>query len=238
MEEIYVSLTSYEKRIHKTHLAAESLLNQSLKPTRVILWLANTCHITNELEELEEQGLLILRCEDVRSYTKLIPFLNLYPNKLVITADDDIIYNKDTVKTLYNSYIKDKNAIYACRCHEINMDHKFRYDKWKKCVKGGNKLFFTGVGCVLYPPNSFHQDVIRYDLASKICPTGDDIWFWAMAKLRGTEINNICYKSILKNIPVNEALYNLNGGIDGHNNKMLKDIYDFSIKTYNIDIFN
>jgi hypothetical protein len=41
----------------------------------------------------------------------------------------------------------------------------------------------------LYPPHSLHKDVLNTDLALKLCPTNDDIWFWTQAVRKGTKIN-------------------------------------------------
>ena len=38
-DEIVVSLTTYGNRIHEVYLTIESLLHQTVKPDRIILWL-------------------------------------------------------------------------------------------------------------------------------------------------------------------------------------------------------
>lgn len=49
------------------------------------------------------------------------------------------------------------------------------------------RLFPTGVGGVLYPPNAFVDDVMDEDAFTRLCPYGDDIWFFWMARLAGTD---------------------------------------------------
>jgi hypothetical protein len=47
-------------------------------------------------------------------------------------------------------------------------------------------LLATGVGGILYPPNSLHPDVREAALFQRLCPTGDDLWFYWMARRIGT----------------------------------------------------
>ena len=56
-----------------------------------------------------------------------------------------------------------------------------------------------GAGC-LYPPNSLHEDVFKEKLFMSLCPSSDDVWFWAMALLKGTKICSPVKKFGLKYI--------------------------------------
>jgi hypothetical protein len=42
------------------------------------------------------------------------------------------------------------------------------------------------VSGALYPPGVLHEDVFNTDLAEKLCPHADDIWFKVMAFRKGT----------------------------------------------------
>jgi hypothetical protein len=47
------------------------------------------------------------------------------------------------------------------------------YERWKRNISGaveGPDIFATGVGGVLYPPQSLHLDVLREDLFMALCP--------------------------------------------------------------------
>jgi hypothetical protein len=58
----------------------------------------------------------------------------------------------------------------------------------------------------------------------KLAPVGDDIWFWAMAKLKGTEyglVNNGC-TYFLDVSPNNDGLFIKN--IKGGNDQQLKNV--------------
>ena len=100
-KKIIVSLTSYPARIDVVNTTIESILNQSLKANRIILWLApeqfpnKEKDLPDKLIKLKKYGLIIDWYHDIGSYKKLIPTLKLYPNDIIVTADDDVLYNKE-----------------------------------------------------------------------------------------------------------------------------------------------
>lgn len=103
-KQIIVSLTSSGQRIHNAYLAIESIMQQTLKPNKIILWLAEEEFSHNQLPEslkiLESRGLEIRFCEDQKTYNKLIPTLKLHPDDIIITIDDNVIYPIDLLDRL------------------------------------------------------------------------------------------------------------------------------------------
>ena len=84
--DIIVSLTTYGRRIHSVCLTIESLMEQSMKANRIILWLDTSFQskkLPSTLEKLKSRGLEVAFCKDLRSYTKLVPTLckNVSPYK-------------------------------------------------------------------------------------------------------------------------------------------------------------
>ena len=91
-------------------------------------------------------------------------------------------------------------------------------------------VFFTGVGGVLYPPNSLHHKISNKALFIKLSPNADDIWFNAMALLNNTKTVMTHDKSIEKYITIpdsqNESLWHTNV-LEGENDKQLKNVFDY-----------
>lgn len=234
-KKLIVSLTSYEKRINIVPLAVESLLRQTLKPNKIILWLSYECPINEILEKQKERGLEIMRCFDMKSYKKLIPTLNLYPDDIIITCDDDIIYNENTIKKLYNSYLKDKNAIHCCNCYLPKDCCFLRFDKWWKNYNKQHSFLMptTGAG-TLYPPNSLHSDVLDYKIALKLCPISDDIFIYVMCLMKKTNVIYVDNGKFLEIEHFGETLWSKN--IKGEYNKSLKRIHDYYLEK-EIEIF-
>lgn len=195
--EIIVSLTSFGERIHTVHLAIESIMQGTVKPNRIILWLAENefkgKRLPHTLYLQQNRGLEIEYYKDVKSYKKLIPSLKKYPESIIITIDDDLMYEYDIIERLINTHIDNPNTICACRMHRIKLDvnkQPLNYFKWEFCTN--NEIisplnFPTTGGGTLYPPNSFDDEVFNSDIFTKICPNADDIWFYSMALRKGSK---------------------------------------------------
>lgn len=197
--QLIVSLTSYPARINTVNQTIESILNQSMKADKVILWLApeqfpnKEKDLPKQLLDLCDKGLTIDWYHDIKSYKKLIPTLKKYPDAIIVTADDDLIYNKNWLKLLYDEYIKNPDVLCAHRTHCIKLKNKKidKYKNWKwlgYTEAPSYSNFITGGGGVLYPPNSLHKDVLKEDVFIKLCPNADDVWFWAMSVLNNIKI--------------------------------------------------
>lgn len=200
---LIVSFTSYGNRIKLCHITAETILRQSLKADRVILWLAHGETISSKLAKLNKRGLEIKFCEDLRSYKKIIPVLELYPESIVVTADDDIIYPKNWLKKLWEEHRAAPDQICCHRGHVITKTPTGAvkpYNEWEWCVRHTDRnaaIFPTGVGGVLYPPGSLHPDVTDVAMFRKLCPYADDIWLKAMSLKQGSRCRIVTRKPLL-----------------------------------------
>jgi SAM-dependent methyltransferase len=236
---IIASLTSYGERAETAHLAIETILNQTLKADKVILWLAedefNENNIPNSLKKLRKNGLIIDFCEDIKSYKKLIPTLKKYPNDIIITFDDDIYYKNDVIEKLYNSYLQEPKSIHCMRGHKINfqtLNKVAPYDKWGKQWYQEKSSFFiipTGAGGVLYPPESLHVDTCKDFIFMDIAPTSDDLWFKTMSLIKGTKCkvlsSQVGYSNDLNTIgqTQNVKLWDIN---KSENDKAIYKLFD------------
>lgn len=198
-KQVIVTLTTHSKRIYEVFLAIESIMQQTIKPNRIILWLDETRQnepLSITLQRQIERGLEVRYCKDVGPHTKLVPSLRIFPDDILVTIDDDTIYAFDMLENLLNSYRQFPQYIHANRAHVIKFTDKGSidsYNAWEQCtVKVGTSplLFPTGVGGVLYPPHSLCEEVLNEEAFLRLCPTGDDIWFKAMSLLNNTQ----CYK--------------------------------------------
>jgi glycosyltransferase involved in cell wall biosynthesis len=213
---LIVSLTSYPQRMKTIHFTLHTLLNQSIKPDKIVLWLAKEQFsrgekdVPRKVRRLKKYGLSIEWCNDIRSYKKLIPSLKAYPNDIIVTADDDIYYPNNWLQLLYNSYLNNKNLVHCHRAHKIHLDANnsiLPYKDWDRQTEDRASsflIFLTGGGGVLYPPNTLNSAVVKDSLFLKLTPDADDIWFWAMAVLNETKIQ-VVENNISKIIVINET---------------------------------
>ncbi|MEI8273793.1 MAG: hypothetical protein WCG08_14350, partial [Paludibacter sp.] len=185
--DVIVSLTSFGHRVNDSApYAIYTLFTQKQLPNRIILFLDhdnwNSTNIPALLQKLQQSGLEIMFCEDIRPYKKLIPAMRLFPQNTIITVDDDVYYNDATLSELMEAYENsDKKSVI---CHWAYMaeqrNGKFvPVSKWKDSKYGNSQSFHFPVGQdgVLYPPQIFDEEMFKSDIFMKLC-TNDDVWFW------------------------------------------------------------
>ena len=243
---LIVSLTSFPERLYDIHFCIYSILNQTLKPDEIVLWLAtnqfpNGEHdIPQDVLNLKRFGLQIKWCDDIKAYKKLIPALKEYPDDLIVTADDDLYYPEDWLESLYEEHKQNPNNIICQRSRKISFNNSYSlksYDEWKFNDGEVKESFFNfstnGAGS-LFPPHSLYSDVSNKNLFEKLCPNADDVWIWAMAILNRTKIkcvkNNmvqLTYVNLARelNIINEKTLYSSN--FEGGNDLQLKNIIDY-----------
>jgi len=192
---LIVSLTSYPPRFPSLHLTLTSLLNQSVAADEIILWIARE-HMDLLPESARALGdrVRIAPCDDLSSYKKLIFTVQESPDRYIAIADDDVYYKHDWLEELVQGLSPSDKS--SC-CHVVFRFHlassgdvapflDWEIEPQDPAVRSpATNTLPIGVGGVLYPPNAFHDDVVRSDLFQKLAPHSDDIWFYAMARLNG-----------------------------------------------------
>lgn len=202
--EYIVSLTSYPKRIGTVHITIKSLLQQSFKADKVILWLSQEefpnkeADLPQALMDLQKQGLTIGWCKNLKSYNKLLPSLQVYPDAVIITVDDDGIYAPNWLEILIDSYISNPHCIHCHRADKIAIQDGIvlPYIKWLNHdklhdTKPSYLLFGAGVAGTLYPPHCFNENIFDVEKMLELCPANDDVWFWGNAVLNGIKTHFI-----------------------------------------------
>ena len=190
---ITVSLTSYPARIAAVHLAVRSLLHQTMKADRVILWLAHEQfprgeeELPKELTALVGEGLTISWCEDLGPHKKYFYAMQQYPEDIIITADDDMEYQPELIETLYRCYRAFPYAVCCMRAHGIRFgaDKSIApYSQWERdstrVYIPSMSLMATGVGGVLYPPHCMANELFNREQLMSLCPSADDLWLKVM----------------------------------------------------------
>lgn len=194
---LIVSLTSFPARIQYVHVPVESMLMQTVKPDMIILWLADSQFpdkendLPEDLLNLRKYGLTIGWCDDIRSYKKIIPTLEKYPDAAVITIDDDLYYSPKLIEKLLNSAAQHSGVVCCHRAHRIEKSESIsrplvRKDIWCPYPHPSFLNQLTGGAGTYFPVHSLYCDTTDRSLFTKLAPTNDDIWFWMMAVLAGS----------------------------------------------------
>ena len=189
-----ISLTSIPSRFRTLHLVVRSLLAQTHRPKKIVLWLNEQIKSSVPRQILKLQSELFeihyskLHC----SHRKLIHSLELFPDDVIITCDDDMIYRKDWLHLLYKAHLLNPGRVIGNHTLHINHDshnQPLPYSEWKYPVEQDvnvRAIIPIGAWGILYPPNCLSSQVLDVDLFLKIAPKNDDLWFKAMALLKNT----------------------------------------------------
>lgn len=233
--ELVVSLTSYPNRFHILPFAIQSILNQTVRPDKVILWLYKDDYwqLPATVRAMERLGLQILLIDqDWKSYKKIIPSILNFSESYILTCDDDILYKPTFVEELVVAHGRVGGTI-AQRAHLIQFDDSSKilpYREWLNktpikdfCEINSPFVFPTSGGGVLYPPNTFDERVVDIEKALDLCPTADDIWLYFMATLNGNASSLIGSRNMFDLAPNNEdTLWSINS--QGANDRQLANL--------------
>lgn len=208
---VIVSITTIPERIDSVDLVVKSLLNQRfLIPQKIVLWLNDSMKkkVPTRLNKILGDFFEIKYTSLTSSHKKLIHTLKDYPNNIIITCDDDLIYGNDFVEKLYKEHLKSPNYIMGNKTKYISLDEKgefLPYRRWKLGNPNGVEeekcLLPVGAWGVLYPPNSLSNEVFDVDLFMKLAPKADDLWFKVMA-LRNKTISKETKEKPISPIPI------------------------------------
>lgn len=196
---LIVSMTSYPARFAALHLTLRCLMNQTIRPDLIVLWIARKemSLVPDSLKRLPGAEFTIRECDDLRSYNKLVHALREYPEAFVITVDDDVMYEPDCIERLVRAYNAAEPTIVCHRAHRptYSEDGKLNpYRAWQRRVDDppselpSEDLFPTGVGGVLYPPGSLPPATLNTSLMMDLCPTCDDSWFFFHGRQAGSKV--------------------------------------------------
>ena len=196
---IIVSLTSYPGRFAHIHTALKSIMLQTVKPDKIIVWLDEDVEreqLTSKMLELEQYGIEYRAMPgDLKPHKKYIHAMREFPDDIIITVDDDLIYARDVLETLLKTHERYPKAVCARRVHKItkNADGTIApYNDWMGeycgCDTPSHTLVATGVGGVLYPPHCLYEKAFDERLITELSLKADDIWLKFMELLKGTYV--------------------------------------------------
>lgn len=177
---IIISLTSYKERLPFLSMTLDSLYKQKMQPDRIVLVLYNEDveYIPLSIKKDIENGKieLIVCDEDLKSHNKYYYTMLKYPDDIVITIDDDLIYDDDLVSLLMSYYKKYPTCISARRVHRIIKGKT--YNEWEhECysiLEPSMDLFATTGAGTLFPPNILKiEELDKDDIYA--CINADDV---------------------------------------------------------------
>ena len=131
---IIVSTTTYPGRVWTMHRVIKSILNGLLVPDKIVINLSyknfknGIESLPIELKNLANNDIVDFYFieNDNMAFKKLIPTLYRYPDAIISTIDDDIIYPKEYLKSVIDEYMKNGRNypmnFQKCKCAWPNIE--------------------------------------------------------------------------------------------------------------------
>ena len=233
---LIVSLTSYPERIKSAAIVIASIFNQSVKPDKIVLTLSSLQFPKHKLPKLIKKEIkngleIIWTDDDLRSHKKYFYVMQQYPQSIIITVDDDNLYDKTLIETLLNAHKAFPDTIICTYAHEIkeNENSIAPYSTWTEEVPVNiPSTMFTaiGVGGVLYPSGIMNPLLFNKQDIIELCPFADDLWLKTMQLLAQTPVKVVKVGDFSQNVipcSQNNSLY-VSNLYEGRNDEQLKNI--------------
>ncbi len=195
---ITVSLTSFPPRLPTLHLCIKSLMRQTMKPDRIVLYLGADCEgipLPQKLLALQKKGLTVKYVGgDLRPHKKYIYAMREYPEDFIVTADDDLLYRKDMLESLWKAHLAHPEALAASRVHLMKQSggRILPYRDWLQETgtvrEPTHALLSTNGAGSLFPPHCLAPEALDTELAARLCLNADDIWLKFMLIRGGTKV--------------------------------------------------
>lgn len=244
---VTVSLTSFPARIGSLHLVVRSLLKQTVLPERIVLYLGTDSmdsDIPQKLRSLEKFNFIIKTgYDDIKPHKKYLYAMQEYPDDIIITVDDDSLYDRNLVCDLLRCHEKYPEAVCARRVHRITKNNDGtlkKYNDWEweytESIEPSFKLFATGCGGVLYPPHTFTEEAFNSETMKKHCLTTDDIWLKFMELKNNIKVvwsaNSIIHPLSLRHIQESGLFHTNVQSMNDENIKNMEEFTDIQLAEY------
>jgi len=242
-----ISLTSWRPRLPDLPLVLLTLLNQTLRPREIVVWLTATDHaaIAEPIRaRFTAFGVRFEICADLKCHTKWLPILEEGHRAPFVICDDDIVYPRNWFGALVAEDRPD--AYVGAKCHRITLDPKGLirpYSEWEKQIGPGgppsHRVFITGVGGAVIHPERIAAEFRDRKGLMESCPRADDIWLKLAHMAAGVPCAKTRYRFPCLELPDTDqtglAVSNVDRG--GNDRQMIAQLNHFGLK-YLIVSFN
>jgi len=171
---VIISLTSIKRRYDEKilHNTLDALVNLNYDDYIIVLNISkepkylDTGFTDDDIKCLKElyPKIMINIVENYGSLRKIIPTLKLFNNNIIITVDDDCIYDKNLISTFVNVYNLHK-CIVSSRCRNIDMNshQSIFYHSEANYNDFRLDLLPEGIGDILYHSSMFDSKFINFN---------------------------------------------------------------------------
>lgn len=236
-EKILISLTSIPERLEYVIYPVQCMLIQTMRPDQIILWLdEQRVHdemLPQRLLELRKYGLKICYVEDIGPHTKYYYAMQRYSEAVVITIDDDLLYQRTLIEGLMESH--EKNPSCVCAYWVWKMKFSIHGIPYMSSGYGigmetdndvpRNDFAALGFGGVLYPPDSVDHRAFDKEKIRKLALKADDVWLKAMEVLHGTRVVKTPGRHQYPHIYHSQTVALQHENVSGNNDIVIKNVF-------------
>ncbi|MBP5352910.1 MAG: PIG-L family deacetylase [Alphaproteobacteria bacterium] len=199
---VIVSLTSYPPRINGLQPMLETLFSQTKQPDKIILWLAvsefpnKEADLPQYLTQLATQKKIVIEwCDNLKPHKKYFYALQKYRDDIVITVDDDLLFEPDLIECLLVSYHQFPRAISVMRSH-IMHPRGTKFADYACFTQQQNEII--GIPCMrllgtngagsLFPPRLLDWRYFNEEAIKNLSLNTDDLWLKTIEVLSGVPV--------------------------------------------------
>jgi hypothetical protein len=211
------------------------IFNQTVLPGKIVVTLTQEevpggfSSLPKSLQYFADKGVEYLFVDkNLRPHNKYFYTRQRYPERNIITVDDDLLYYPDTIERLMKLHYQFPKAICANKASkhsEQNRDYTV-YNHWTCTWNEGPSiaLMALGYGGVLYPPTFTHPHLYNCEEIKALALGADDLWLMVMEILSDTRVVVGDYYAHPLMLPTSQsvALQKTNTGVLCRNNTYLK----------------
>lgn len=174
MKEVVVSFTSHGARLVLVPKMLDTIRAQTIRPDRVVMtlmpedysllagmkmrsWTLDGYTLRRNTGDMDVE--ILIGKVDLKPHLKYFYAMQKYRDSIIITVDDDRLYNEDVIEFLLKHHVKHPNCVMARRCVlvDYNEDGSPKpFSQWymiKDCERESYNLLAEGFSGCLYPPD-------------------------------------------------------------------------------------
>ena len=224
-KKVIISLTSYPQRFEFLPSVIESIRNQSflIRDIKLVLYKKDINLLNLDLDGIDIIGVN----EDLKPHKKYYYTMSKFRDYAVISLDDDTIYCRNTLNSLFTNYLDHPNIVSGRGGHFMKYDKNgelMDYLSWfapSNSVKDIDfNIFLIGVGGIIYPPDILNINERYLNIIKEFLIADDFV-------LKHLEIQKAIEPNLIKNHHPQ--------GLYMKNNSLHKPLFD--INKYKNDIY-
>ena len=219
--DIPISITSWMPRKDTLPLVLLSMIEQSLRPAAVHVWL---CPEDQEMISAHHRdffavhGVQFHETDNIGPHKKWLPMIESGHESSFVIADDDTFYPEDWFVALVTEGAEYPSEIIANRCHKILLQANGMPEPYAEWQRGG----------ALIRPDAIPQEFRNRDLIGKLCDRADDVWLMAAYIHSGYKVRKSGYDFPILDYPgTTQSGLAVTNVDQGENDQQLQQVFQY-----------